>query len=316
MKPYVSSFLLAAALTGAASAQSPTNFQYGLTLGPTGSGTEITPFTFTSGGISTHGVQHSAYTGGLVFYSAQEELSRGNLDGGVTTYGNPVNIVLGSDNDPVNNDRGVFGIWKSSKWISGSPSDKALFSISSPSQVATFEDVDVVINDGTLTVSGSPALTQATSTSYLSGQGFLQTSGLSTALAGLTPPTSSSWTNTYVPRGTVSNGATLALGSSVASGYFSIAGGSSSFTVASGTNSQAYGASAVASGAYSYANGSTTTAEGLFSIAHGLQLTAKSASETVFEKSPSSGRLMTCRSASDRERLMDSSDPTAPASRA
>lgn len=295
MKPHVFCVLLAAALTNVAFAQAPTNFQYGIKLGPTTADCGIYPFSYTVGGETSHNLEYSSYNGGLVFYSNQEGHVRGNFDGGVTTYGNPVDIVIGTDEDYPNYDHGVFNIWKSSKYFSGVATDKPLFKISSPSQIATFEDVDVVINDGTLTISGSPALTQASSTSYLSGQGFLQTSGLSTALSSITPPTTSSWTNLYVPRGTVSNGGSLALGASTANNTYAIANGTST-SVASGMYSfvngvgvtassnyaRASGLNSSAQAPYATADGETAVARGFYSFANGLQVTANSVTETVF----------------------------------
>jgi hypothetical protein len=180
-----------------------------------------------------------------------------------------------------------------------------LFQIDHPTGVATFDGVDLVISNGTLTVAGSTALTQATAPTYLSGQGFLQPS----SLGALTPPTTTSWTNTYLARGAVTGGGAFAFGTSstasatnsVAIGTTAVASGAGSFslgntTTASGLNSFAgglsssatssysfaYGSSTVASAPYSAAMGGFVNAEGIGSYAHGLRLNAKSASETIF----------------------------------
>jgi len=283
MKPYISSFLLAAALTGAASAQTPTRSEYGINVG-----------TATNGGLwpLTSGMRPnmrlSNTDGGILLSSPYAATGRNTFDGGVSFIANPVDFILKTEGDTLDPDRGNFNVWRSSNYFNGESTDKPLFQISSPSQIATFEDVDVVINNGTLTITngtltiaGSPALTQATSTSYLSGQGFIQTSGLSTALSGITPPVTSSWTNTYVARGAVSNGASVAWGTATASNTYAVANGYSN-TAASGGYSWAHGFTAVATGSYSAAFGSVATAEGMGSYAHGLAVTAKSASETVF----------------------------------
>jgi hypothetical protein len=105
----------------------------------------------------------------------------------------------------------------------------------------------------------SPILTEATAPGFMSGSGFLQTSGFNAALASATPPTGSlAWKNAFVPRGGVSNGALVALGElaeadqqgtvaigdfTSASGYGSVALGNYSFTAVA-----AYEATAVGGG--------------------------------------------------------------------
>lgn len=304
MKPQLNHFFLALALTGGAAAQTPTNFTDGASFGTSGANGNVLPWSWST----EKSLQVSAYDGSLLLYSSQEGLTRGGFDGGVVTYGNPVDIVLGSD-ESSQIDRGVFRVWGSSDYLYGNSSVTPLFSIAHPAGTATFDGVDVVISNGTLTVAGSPALTQANSTSYLSGQGFLQSSGLSAALSGITPPTDSSWTNTYLARGAVTNNGILAFGTlaaasaqyAVAIGHGAVANGTSAFSVgttttasginsfsggsmcmSSGNYSFSYGNTAGASGIYSTAMGAFVNAEGLGSYAHGLRLNAKSASETVF----------------------------------
>lgn len=246
MKTKLSHLLLFTALTGSAVA-SPELFEDGITVGPTGYNAKVVPFSWD---LISKSMELSAETGSVLLYSGQAGVVRGNLDGGVVAYGNPVDIVLGSDDDPVNINHGVFSVWSSNNFL-GLPTAKALFSIASPSNVATFEDVDVVINDGTLTVAGSPALTQSSAPTFLGG---------------LTPPTTSSWTNTYLTRGTVLNGAAFATDGSAASG----------------TNAAAVGSGNYANSDYSWAGGQMSATTGFRALAHGYYASAKSVEEVVF----------------------------------
>lgn len=304
MKPQLNHLFLALALTGGAAAQTPTNLQYGANFGTSGQNGDIIPWSWTT----EKSLQVGVYDGSLLLYSSQEGVSRGNFEGGIVAYGNPIDIVLGSD-ESSQPDRGAFRVWGSSDYLYGNSSVTPLFEIAHPAGTATFDGVDVVISNGTLTVAGSPALTQASSTSYLSGQGFLQSSGLVAALSGITPPTTTSWTNTYVPRGNVSNGGLIALGTSttasqldsVAIGYGNSATGSYSWatgngTTASGTHSFTSGIGSTASGGYARATGYSSTATapyavahgnlanatGFYSFAHGYYAAARTADEVVF----------------------------------
>lgn len=213
---------------------------------------------------------------GLNIWSGVSESGRYHFDGGLHLLGDPVRIYLGSNSY----DEGKFEVVSYHDALYAVTTDP-LFAVESVTNTAKFRGVDVSINSGTLTVNGSAVLTQTSSTSYLTGQGFLTTAGLGSALSGITPPTSTTWTNVYVPRGTVSNSASAAFGTSIASASHAFANGPSN-TTASGAYSSAMGYLATSSGAYSQAFGNSAVAEGLFSYAHGLQVTAKSASETVF----------------------------------
>ncbi|WP_193211613.1 hypothetical protein [Luteolibacter marinus] len=242
-------------------------------------------------------------TASIFMWSDAVETTRYDYLGGLHFLGDPVRIHLGT----VGTNDGVFEVvpyWDSLY----AQSNPALFSIDSTAETASFNNVDVSISGGSLTVGGNAVLDQSNAASYLSGQGFLQLSGFDSALSAATPPTSTAWQATYVPRGSVSNGGSLALGTSTASGSYALANGLASvasgsyseaqgdhstasgiYSTASGywseatsTLSQAYGYQATASGPYSYAAGNNVTSEGLFSFAYGLQVSAKSASEVVF----------------------------------
>ncbi len=209
--------------------------------------------------------------GGLHLYSGAAESSFGSSDGGVFLYGKPVRMFLGATGT---ND-GTFEIYAND----GFPSSPLLF-IDSAAETAAFNGVDVSVSNGTLSVGGSPVLSQASSTSYLSGQGFLQLSGFNSALATSTPPTSTAWQAAYLPRGTTSGNALLSWEGGTASAGGAIAIGNG--TIASHSYAQAIGVDTTASGPYSIARGYQSSALGTYSTANGLSTSAKSAAETVF----------------------------------
>ena len=216
--------------------------------------------------------------GPIFQWSDTTETSRYDYLGGLHLLGDPVRIYLGTTTQ---ND-GIFEVvsYGDALYSSSTP---ALFSIDSSADTALFNGVDVSISNGTLSVSGSPVLSQATSTGYLSGQGFLQLSGFNSALATSTPPTSSAWQAAYFPRGNVSNGAAWAFGTtSSATKAHAVAIGSGA--TASGEYSHANGTSVTASGNYSRASGIGSTASGYYTKAHGYYATASSyyASATGF----------------------------------
>jgi hypothetical protein len=259
MKTCISRFLLASALSGAAFA-APVPSADGFKLGSGDS--YLVPFDLTIPSVS-HNIELSAYTGGLFLYSGQEGQTRGDFDGGVTLYGNPVDIVLASDDGYPDVDRGTFAVWRSSKFFTGSPSDKPLFKIDSPSQIATFESVDVQINDGTLSVAGSPVVSQA---------------DLGTALLTATPPTASTaWSSAFLSRGTstisVGSGATASL-NSIALGANAIGSGPTTISIGSSSqathvNSAAIGRSSLAGGTRAFAGGYSAQATNTSAVALG-----------------------------------------------
>ena len=242
----------------------------------------IMPWTDPSTGRTS--VQYATMNGGLNLYSYGKESSKGKQDGGINLWGNPVTIVLATDKDDETNwgssDKGVFNIWKKSKYFSTSPTAKPLFEVDSLNGTAVFDSVNVSVNNGSLSVGGSPVLTEA---------------GLGSALSSATPPVSTAWQGAYLSRGNVSNGGLWAAGTATASGSYSIAYGSGT-TVASGAYSEAAGTSAKATGGYSNAKGFIVTASGNYSsawgsnaeatgtgsVAFGLGVKSQSSFETVF----------------------------------
>ncbi|MCW1885037.1 hypothetical protein OKA04_09890 [Luteolibacter flavescens] len=153
-----SSVFLTLSLSLVGASYSQTNFPLGATFGAPGSDSAIYPFTGTNSAGTFHSMEFSSYNGGLLLYSPDESLSRGAIDGGLTLYGNPVDIVLASDTAG-DYGRGVFNVWKGDKWISGLSTDKPLFSIASPAMTAKFDGLNVEVNNGTLKVGGHSVLT-------------------------------------------------------------------------------------------------------------------------------------------------------------
>lgn len=122
-------------------------------------------------------------------------------------------------------------------------------------------------NTGSIGVNGSPVLTSSTVMTFLVAEGFLSTDSLDDALGNLeSPPTSAAWTDTYMPRGNVSNGAYLAAGNGQASGDFSMAIGYSAFATA--THSFAFGFRSYADGLHSTST-SWSNASGIGAVAMG-----------------------------------------------
>ena len=136
----------------------------------------------------------SSELGALHLFSGDEESTRGALDGGVQIYGTPIRLLLGTY---VSND-GRFEIIPADGMFS-----PALFAVDSSAETAEFNNVDVAITGGTLTVGGSPVATQ---------------SGLPLILEGLSG-------KVVIGNGTASGTSAVAigLGSSTASGNKSVA---------------------------------------------------------------------------------------------
>lgn len=127
-----------------AQTSAPTGFSFG-------GNAQLIPFSYAD--PLKKSLELSAYDGGMVLYSGLQESVRGNFDGGITLYGNPVSILLETPSGPVAN-QGAFNVWKSSTYWNGGVNSKPLFKIESASEVAIFESADVTINEGSLTVSG------------------------------------------------------------------------------------------------------------------------------------------------------------------
>lgn len=115
--------------------------------------------------------------GGLILYSGMAETSRARFDGGVTLYGKPISMVLGADNETTGDSVGTFDIWRNDDYWSTAQGLKPVFRIDTAASTADFDSVNVTISNGTLSVGGSPAITTASASSVLGGQGFLQLSG-------------------------------------------------------------------------------------------------------------------------------------------
>jgi Head domain of trimeric autotransporter adhesin len=262
-------------------------------------------------GTSRRSIEMAAVSGGIYLYSGDKESIPGAADGGITLDGGTISLVLNGVQGP-NGSNTNFDVWRGSAWGIGQP----LFNINGLNGSTTFTNSNVAINNGTLTVAGSPVLTQSSAPAAISGLGFLKNTEVSVALNSATPPTSAAWLSAYIPRGNVGTATTLtekgnlALGSygtSIASGSNAIASGhnataSGMFSIASGTNalasgvqsvaigqnatatgmfSQAIGNTVSATGAYSYARGSGSTAAGVFSNAIGYQSSARGRAEFV-----------------------------------
>ena len=316
MKPRIIYPILIVALSGVSSinAQTPEIFPDGVVFG----NPERSRINSWDAGDGRSGSQLYSMNGGLIFYSDPEETTPGAYDGGISLWGNPINIIPASG--PYY-DSGKFDVWKGSEY--GGPAAVPVFRIDTGANTAAFDSLAVSISNGSLMVGGSPVITNASAGTALTGQGFLNGSTLASALNSTTPPTSSAWTSAFVPRGTVSNGAYFAVGDSAsasgisstavgysvnASGWYSVASGNSSiasgpfstatglrttssgyFSVASGNGSIASGGysvasgySSIASGLYSTAIGNRATSSGSWSSAQGNNASAKSSTETVF----------------------------------
>lgn len=145
------------------------------------------------------------------------------------------------------------------------------------------------LNAGNIALNGNVAVPTG-KTLMVGNSAVLTEAGLDGALTSTVPPTVTAWTNTFVARGAVANGASLATGLSTASGNYAIANGAAgsnatgaysyangSATTASGSHSYANGSGAIASGAYSRASGSGASASGSYSNAFGLNAKASGA---------------------------------------
>ena len=148
---------------------------------------------------------------------------------------------------------------------------------SSPLVVLNNGEVQIA---GSLVVSGSPVLSQGTTNSFLQSQGYFTQSGLAAALVTAAPPVSSvAWTNAFIPRGNVAQGAGQTSGGLFALGYNSKANGANA--IALGVNADSSGASSTAVGPLSTASGSTSFAFGFYCTASGEDSTASGNNATA-----------------------------------
>lgn len=163
----------------------PTNFTYGISVGPF----EDPHTYFDSFVVGTQSMTEVwSNFGGLVLYSGVPETVRGNFDGGVTLSGKPLSFVLGSDAGPT----GTFDIWRRNNYFTPTPPAPPVFRIDTAANTAAFDTLNVQISNGTLTVGGSAVVTAATAPTVLGGQGFAQLVGGALAIPSTTASTSSS----------------------------------------------------------------------------------------------------------------------------
>jgi len=249
MNAQLSSVIVVLSISFAGASYAQTNFLSGATFGPTGSGISIVPF---APGTS-NSLELSAYDGGLFLYSSVEGLQRGTSDGGITLYGNPVDIALSSDG-AADYDRGVFNVWSGDKYLSGNPAHKPLFSVASPDMTAKFEGVNVSISNGTLTVASSPVLTNSTAGAFLAS--FTGPIDIGNGSTGNPTAVAIGQNSPYAGAN-----AAVALGGGSATGQFSFATGEA--TQAIGKYSFAAGGGAQAHGWYSTAFGNSQALAGL-----------------------------------------------------
>jgi len=268
MKTFASSLLLALLIPNASSGQVG-DFDGGLSVGPDSS-TGIWPRDLTPP-VVRHGFDLNAPGGHIGIASGTGGVNRGTYDGGVTLWGNPIDIVLATE-DATDKNQGVFRIWKRADYQGVSA--ESIFKVSSTDNTATFNGLNVSISGGTLKVEESPVVTQGTLSTYLEGlSGKIDigngTASHSGAVAiGQNSPLASK------------DGA-VALGGGQATGLYSLASGQNAQatgdqSVALGLNSIAAQAGAVAMG-WSYAGAplSFATSQG-YASANGVGATAVS----------------------------------------
>ena len=214
-------------------------------------------------GTNSRSVGLAAESGGIHLYSGRKESANGLADGGITIDGNPISLILDNAQGP-NGDNANFNVWQNSVyWGVGQP----LFNINGLNGSTTFTNSNVAINNGTLSVAGSPVLTQSSAPTAISGLGFLKNTEVNAALNTATPPTSAAWLAAYIPRGNVGTATTSTDKGSLALGY-------SGTSIASGSNAIASGYKATASGMCSIASGTNALASGIQSVAIGQNVNA------------------------------------------
>jgi hypothetical protein len=172
------------------------------------------------------------------------------------------------------------------RWHTFSEMTPILLMESMVSSVANGDDMTHSLNAGNIALNGNVAVPSGKALT-VGNSAVLTEAEFGATLSSVTPPTTTAWTSAFVARGTVSSGASLATGSSVASGSYAIANGSAgakatgafsyangNLTVASGSNSYANGFGATASGGFSRASGSGAIASGSYATASGLNAKA------------------------------------------
>ena len=158
MKPRIIYPILIVALSGVSSinAQTPEIFPDGVIFG----NPERSRINSWDAGDGRSGSQLYSMNGGLIFYSDPEETTPGAYDGGISLWGNPINIIPASG--PYY-DSGKFDVWKGSEY--GGPAAVPVFRIDTGANTAAFDSLAVSISNGSLMVGGSPVITRTTGSS-------------------------------------------------------------------------------------------------------------------------------------------------------
>ncbi len=207
------------------------DFPSGITFG-TGSEREIHPFASIG---SRNSMAIGAGNGAMWLWSGVSETTDWYEDGGLFMAGEPIRMYLGALNQMYGWDQGRFEIWRGLHWGGGG---NPLFAIDSTEDTASFNDLDVSINNGSFSVSGSIVLTESTASIFLPSQGFVTAQNISATIK-------------QIPN--LINGP---------------------YSNATGSHSVALGRTAIASGKFAFASGYSATATGDHSFAHGFQSNA------------------------------------------
>ena len=200
--------------------------------------------------------------------SGAEETIPLSMDGGIHLFGTPIRHILGAGASS----EGSFEVWSFDDIFFSPPLDP-LFAIDSAAETAAFNNVNVSINSGTLSVGGSPVSTTATLPTVLEGITGKVDIGNGTASG-----TNSVAIGLYSP--VASNTGAVAIGKGTASGEYSFASGDGVKAIgrsstALGYNSEAWGwysvalGQASATGAWAFATGHQSSATGIDSVAMG-----------------------------------------------
>lgn len=228
--------------------------------------------------------------GFLLMYSGDAESSPWAYNGGLHLSGVPIRFYLGTFSESPAVSNGVFEIWRSDALLSA-PSYEPLFALDSAAETAEFNNVDVAISGGTLTIGGSVVATAASIPNMLGGLvGNLDIgSGTSTGNNSLSIGNGFSSGHSSVAIGQNSPSSegvgSVVIGMGQASGNYSFASGEN--VVAAGRSAVALGANSTASGWYSVALG-TGTATGGWAFATG-QSTASGERSTAMSGGVATG---------------------------
>jgi hypothetical protein len=210
--------------------------------------------------------QFFSLNGGLILYSDPKETARGQYDGGIALWGDPISIIPASG--PLY-ETGTFDVWRGTDYENhANPACQPVFRIDTGADTANFDSLAVSITNGSLSIAGSPALTSATAPGILTNSGFVTDSSFDARLASSVPPSSAAWKSAYVARGNIGTGVgLLGLGTGQASGFGSVA--LSNAAEASGFVSFAAGAGAKATADRTLALGYNAKAVNSYAVAIG-----------------------------------------------